>query len=379
MDQYFNPVQVFLGTNCIREMSSLLENMKLQEKTALLLQWNDSVSENEDVKKIIEENSELTWNVRTFEKSNPETTDLYELYTQTKDLSVGIVIAIGGGSVLDVAKSLCCLYGENISSEQELVEGLKEKRYQNPSCKWIGVPTTAGTGSEVTCWATIWNPAENSKLSLECKSNYAYAAYVDSQFAASMPVKLAVSSALDAVAHATEAYWAKGSNSVSKAFSLRAIRLIMEHIEGLFEEEKAEESHGYMATGSVLAGMAFSNTRTTACHSLSYPLTLKYQIPHGIAVSMLLLPVMKVNAKAVERMQDLLEAFCVKDMEELETKINCIMQQANIPFTLREWKVEREDLDFLAEHGGTKGRIDNNPVDLNKEQIVTILESIYEK
>lgn len=93
--------------------------------------------------------------------------------------------------------------------------------------------TTAGTGSEVTCWATIWDPERDAKRSVECRENYAFAALVDPELAAGMPVTLAVSSALDAAAHAVESYWAKGTNAVSRGLALEAIRTIMGHMDGL--------------------------------------------------------------------------------------------------------------------------------------------------
>lgn len=377
MDYFFNSVQVYQGRHCIQNLTTVLESLSLKGKKILVLQWDERVRENEDLQNVMADSKEGAWQFYTFQKSNPETTDLYEVYKNTKNMELGLVIAVGGGSVMDVAKSLCCIHKEELDSEETLAEGIKNKTYQKPACPWIGVPTTSGTGSEVTCWATIWNPKQDSKLSLECKKNYACAAFVDAQFTSSMPLKLAVSSALDAVAHATESFWAKGTNSVSKALALRAIHVIMGHIDGLFDRETEGDAHEYLAQGSVLAGMAFSNTKTTACHSLSYPLTLKYQIPHGVAVTLFLTPVMKINGQTVEEMDELLKAFQAESIEALSLKIKVLMEKAGIPFTLQEWGVKEEDFEFLAEHGGTKGRIDNNPVDLSKDEIIRILKSIY--
>ena len=122
-----------------------------------------------------------------------------------------------------------------------------------------------------------------------------------------MPLKLAVSSALDAAAHAVESYWAEGTNCVARALALQAIRMIMGNLDGLFEGKA--EAHDAMAKGSMLAGLAFSNTKTTACHSISYPLTMRYHIPHGAAVSMLLAPVMQLNAPMIDDLPALLRAL----------------------------------------------------------------------
>lgn len=377
MDTFFNPVKVQIGNGCISELGDMLARIHIESNNILVLVWNNFIKENTEIKCIAEKNQEYNWKFLCFKKSNPDTADLFNLYNDTKDWNVGLIIAIGGGSVLDVGKSLCCLYGNNILNERELIEGIKAKKYNRPVCKWIGVPTTAGTGSEVTCWATIWNTSEGGKLSLESKDNYAYGAFVDPEFAKSMPMGLTISSALDAAAHATEAFWAKGTNIVSKSLALRAIKIIMEHIEDIFDKEKEEEAHNYLAQGSLLAGMAFSNTKTTACHSLSYPLTLRYNIPHGAAVSMLLASVMEINIGCIKEADELYDAYGVTNVCEVRNKINRIMERASIPYTLREWNVKEEDIPSIAIHGGTKGRIDNNPVELDTIAIEKILKSIY--
>lgn len=377
MNRFYNPVRIIEGYGAVKNLDEILNELNIHNGNVLLIIWDECIRENSDIKELITDNTGINFKTIVFKKSNPDTEDLFDLYIKTKDENYSLVVAVGGGSVLDMAKSLCCLYGNDIKSEPEIRQGIKDKSFTKPGCKWIGIPTTAGTGSETTCWATVWNTIENSKLSLESKENYAYAALVDPQFAATMPPSLAVSSALDAVAHATEAYWAKASNIISKNYSLRAISLIMNNIMDLFDKDKSEMAHNFMAQGSMLAGLAFSNTKTTACHSISYPLTLKYHIPHGIAVSMLIAPVMRVNIDVVEDKEMLLSAYGVSDVNELETKINTIIKRAEIPNRLSLWGADREDLKELAKSCRTKGRIDNNPVDLSEETIVDILNSIF--
>ena len=277
---------------------------------------------------------------------------------------------------MDVGKSLCCLYGHSLSNVDALRELIVTKAYGTPAARWIGIPTTAGTGSETTCWATIWDPSQDAKRSVECHENYAWAAVVDSDLTKGMPLKLAVSSGLDAAAHGVESYWAKGTNCVSRAMALSAIRMIMENMEGLLAgRETAREA---MARGSMMAGLAFSNTKTTACHSISYPLTMHYGIPHGAAVSMLLAPLLKRNLPATEGSEALLNALGVSDGDELAGKIRRILKESGQPSTLKEWGVKKEDLPRLAALGMTKGRADNNPVAIDVPMIQEILEEIYE-
>ena len=133
-----------------------------------------------------------------------------------------------------------------------------------------------------------------------------------------------------------------------------------------------------MSRGSMLAGLAFSNTKTTACHSISYPLTMHYQIPHGTAVSMLLAPLFKRNLPVTADGGRLAAALGAADGEELGKRIRSILDRSGQPSTLKEWGVKREDLPRMASLGLTKGRADNNPLDIDEAMILEILEEIYD-
>ncbi len=371
MDCYYNPVRTYLGAGSLAVLPQLVKD--LNPGKILLLIWDESVLQNRFIKAAAAEwKDKLT--VKTFAWSNPELLQLYEMYNETKNAGFALVIAVGGGSVLDVGKSLCCLYAQDIASPEELRSLIETKSYKAPACKWIGVPTTAGTGSEVTCWATVWDSEHDKKYSVDTQANYAYAAVVDPELANTMPVKLAVSSALDAVCHAAESYWAKASNATSRAAALAAIKIIMQNLNGLLCSK--EEAHEAMAQGSLLAGMAFSNTRTTACHSISYPLTMKYHIPHGVAVSMLLAPVMQLNMPYIKNSRELLAAFGADSAAEVAQKVTDILEKSGSPAKLSQWGAAESDFDEIIAHSMTKGRADNNPAELNAVNVKEILKNI---
>ena len=374
MDQFWNPVRTWVGEGAAARTAEILREMGACGKDVLLLVWNSALLEQEPFASLLKDNAFRTMPY-CFTASNPTVGQLLEAYRQTRSLRPAAVVAVGGGSILDVGKSLCCLYGAEIGSEDELRAAIRNKTLPSPAARWIGIPTTAGTGSEVTCWATIWDPDKNAKLSVESKENYAYAALVDPSLAAGMPVSLAVSSGLDAAAHAIESYWAKATNTVSQGLALRAIDTIMRDMDRLVSGDPT--AHLSMAKGSMMAGLAFSNTKTTACHSISYPLTMRYGIPHGAAVSMLIAPVMKLNAGLIADLPSLLRALHLNSAEEAGPRIRGLLQKAGISASLREWGAKEEDLPELAKLGMTKGRADNNPHELNEEIILDILRSIY--
>ena len=374
MNRYYNPVRTVEGPGCVRQLTTLLEEMNLERGKILLLVWGQAVLDHPAFSELQGAGDYEVCSL-VFQASNPTVEQLYETYQQTKAFQPEVVIAVGGGSILDVGKSLCCLYGKELQSPDALRELIQEKAYGRPAARWIGIPTTAGTGSETTCWATIWDPDQDAKRSVECHENYAWAALVDPELASGMPLKLAVSSALDAVAHAVESYWAKGSNCVSRALALEAIRTVMGSMEDLLAGKR--EAHDAMARGSMLAGLAFSNTKTTACHSISYPLTMHYGIPHGVAVSILLSPVLQLNAPVLDDPEPLMAALGTADAAELGSRICSYLTRSGQAASLQAWGAKREELPHMAELGITKGRADNNPAPLDPATILSILEQIY--
>ena len=375
MNRYYNPVRTLEGAGCVSRLEEVLEGMDLVRRNVLLLVWGEPLLENPVFAGLLGEDSAFAVRSMIFRASNPTVEQLYDAYRETRDFAPEVVVAVGGGSILDVGKSLCCLYGREIPDVDALRDLIVHKAYGRPAARWIGIPTTAGTGSETTCWATIWDPERDAKRSVECQENYAWAALVDPELAAGMPLKLAVSSALDAVAHAVESYWAKGSNCVSRALALEAIRTVMGSMEDLLAGKR--EAHDAMARGSMLAGLAFSNTKTTACHSISYPLTMHYGIPHGVAVSILLSPVLQLNAPVLDDPEPLMVALGTADAAELGSRICSYLTRSGQAASLQAWGAKREELPHMAELGITKGRADNNPAPLDPATILSILEQIY--
>lgn len=373
MGTYYNPVRLYWGVHCLKEAKEVIETLG---KNVLLIKWSDTALDNEAGNELTEALINCDVEEVVFTKSNPDIQDLFELYMDRKGKVTDVIVAIGGGSVLDIAKSLAAVLDKEYADVEALRRAIIEKTTGKPACQWIGIPTTAGTGSEVTCWATIWDSEKGSKLSLEEKNNYAYAAFVEPEFTMSMPMKLVVSSALDAAAHATESYWAKAHNMISSNYALKSIRLIMENLEEVIECPK-KENYEALAAASMLAGRAFSNTKTTACHSISYPLTLGYGIPHGVAVSLLLPSLLVINEKEIEDVDALLQAYGVFSLEEAGDKVKQLLSKAGISYNLSDWNVKKSDLQSIAENCFTKGRMENNPVDLKVGDVVKILEQIW--
>ncbi len=375
LNRYYNPVRTLFGEHALRQLPQLAKACVKPTEEILILAWDQSVADLDGVKQLREELG-CTIHFHVVTCSNPEVSDLYAVYEQVKQQPISLVVGIGGGSILDVAKSLCMLFSAHIESEEELRSMIKSASYPASSCRWIGIPTTAGTGSEVTCWATIWDSPQKAKYSISSEENYAYACINDPILTQSMPLSLAISSALDAMAHAIESYWARATNATSRLYALEAISLLVKNIPALAEQPRSAEATAKVAHGSMLAGLAFSNTKTTAGHSISYPLTMKFNIPHGVAVSLVLAEVFAINMEQITELAPLMAALSIESSDDLRQFLKGMLTLAKYPTTLSDYGVTADDLEDLAAHSLTKGRADNNPVDLTEKSVVELLKNI---
>ena len=193
------------------------------------------------------------------------------------------IVALGGGSVIDTAKVLSASSGDFERVRRYLVDHEGEEALG--SVPIIAIPTTAGTGSEVTCWASVWDTGAGRKYSLSRPNLYPEHALVDPELTLGMPRMLTVSTALDALSHSLESIWNVNANPVSTNFAVLAASEILEVLPPLATDLDSLAMRSRMATAALLAGLAFSNTRTALAHSLSYPITLQYGVPHGLACS----------------------------------------------------------------------------------------------
>jgi phosphonate metabolism-associated iron-containing alcohol dehydrogenase len=220
-------------------------------------------------------------------RPNPDVAHLRDLYNRfwQSDAPCDAIVAVGGGSAIDTAKAL--MVGTANGQFDELVALLATgKPFVPASVKpLIAVPTTAGTGSEVTPWATIWDAGNQKKYSLHLDATWPEAAIVDPELMLSVPAGTTVSTGLDALSHALEAIWNVNANPVYDTFAVSAVRDIFDCLPALLKDLGNLDLRERMALAALKAGMAFSNTKTALAHSISYEMTLRHGLAHGIACS----------------------------------------------------------------------------------------------
>ena len=284
------------------------------------------------------------------------------------------VLAIGGGSVMDTAKCALAALGTGQVQLAELLTFSDPFSHRVPA---IFIPTTHGTGSEVTMWATLWNMESLTKHSLSHPDLYPDVAVLDPALTLTLPLDVSLSTTLDALSHSFEAIWNKNANPTSTRYSIDAIVTILEQVPQLKNRQADQEVRMKLLNAATTAGMAFSNTKTAAAHSISYPLTLYYGVPHGIAASISLRPLLDLNGSAIQpELKEIYRLTNLNGLEELKTAVGRI-PEGQLSYRLRDWGIEKGQLGELVNQSFTRGRMNNNIIDLTVDHVQHILEDIY--
>lgn len=210
------------------------------------------------------------------------------VWSRLGDAHDAVLVGVGGGSTMDLAKVLRCRPADGRFEGVAAALRAQAPWPQMQVCPLWLVPTTAGTGSEVTRWATVWDTdcAPAVKRSLDEPWGYAQRAFVDPGLTLSCPAPVTRDTALDALAHALESIWNRHSTALSERFALSAARRVIRHLPGLLAEPGNLELRTEISLAALEAGMAFSQTRTALAHALSYDVTLQLGVPHGQACAL---------------------------------------------------------------------------------------------
>lgn len=218
-------------------------------------------------------------------RPNPQLDDLDAAVQRFASRQFGVIVAVGGGSAIDTAKALSVALPSGVARPLDRVLRNGEQRLWGRAIPVVAVPTTAGTGAEVTPFATVWDSETHAKHSVAGDLVYPVRAILDPTLTLTVPPDETVHSGLDAVSHALESVWNKHRTPVSLAYSVSALRLAVDALPKVLRDPADLASRTAMQQASLLSGLAISQTRTAIAHSISYPLTSRFGVPHGLACS----------------------------------------------------------------------------------------------
>lgn len=273
---------------------------------------------------------------------NPDVRNVNDGIQAVKKANARAVLAVGGGSVIDYAKAVCAAVFENCSAEE-----LLEKNHYRGALPLVAIPATAGTGAEVTPFAVIsWNEKNIKKL-LNSPIFYPAMAIVDPEVTYTSPPKVTASSGIDVLAHALDSLGNKKSNPVSQALALRAAKIAFDNLAQAVEDGNNLEARNQMSLASLLAGLAFSQTGTSASHACSYSLTARFNAPHGEACAFTLDSWVKINAAACPEMNLYAREIGFENADKMSEALS-VLKKNGRRTTLKEIGVTEHDLDYLA-------------------------------
>ena len=293
------------------------------------------------------------------------------------------VVGIGGGSAMDLAKAIAVLAANKGKAEDYL--GLN--RVPGPGLPKIMVPTTAGTGSEVTFTAVFIRKKLKKKEGMNSPYLYPELALLDPELTLTLPPHATAATGIDALCHAIESYTSINASPMSEMMSLEAIGLISDNLRTAVHDGTNLEAREAMLLGSLYAGLGLANAGVTAVHSLSYPLGGKYGISHGLANTIMLPRVMAFNLPgAREKFVDIAEIMgeIVDDLPLREAAylaveaVEALIEDCGVFTTLEELEIPEADFPELAKVAMTVARpLANNPCKMTPEEMVEIYQECY--
>lgn len=249
--------------------------------------------------KVLNENG-ITYLINSELNSEPSFSHFHQFMYEAIAFNPDGVIGIGGGSILDVAKLLAAMIGNDQKIDDVVGIGLLKKRDLFLAC----LPTTSGTGSEVSPNAILLDEADGMKKGIISPYLVPDASYIDPLLTVGMPPEISASSGMDALTHCLEAYTNRFSHPMVDLYALEGIRLISKNLLKVCRNGSDIQARTQLSLGSLYGGMRLGPVNTTAVHALSYPLGSKYKIAHGLANALLLPYVMEYNLSAdIERFQ----------------------------------------------------------------------------
>ena len=284
-----------------------------------------------------------------------------------------IVVAIGGGSPLDVGK-ITALLAPGPADLMSYLQDTKSIDFDGLPC--IAVPTTSGSSSEVTPFAVTWDKEAGGRYPIAHPGLFPKVAIVDPNLAVSMPSDLAAVTGMDAFTSAFEAYWSNQAQPVSDVLALECISLYRENLE-LSCLQGSAESRAKCALAASLSGMAYSSARTTAPHAFGTPLSLHFGTVHGAAVGVTLPAFLHWNAPTLEgKLEALLKAMRCSSLQEASETLSGIMQHCGVNTRLGPLGVVAADLSRIASRGLGEPQMQFNPRPMTEEEGVSLLQGI---
>jgi alcohol dehydrogenase len=375
--EYELPTKIVFGNNALKELPFYVS--KLLGRNVFLVS-DPGLEQAGIVAKVLSllQNAE---NVKPFTEieSEPDVKSIGTATQSALEFGADLIIGIGGGSAMDAAKAIAVM----VKNEGKITDYAGLNKIPNQGLPLVCIPTTAGTGSEVTIWTVISEKEKGRKHGIGGSFIAPDVAICDPLLTVSLPGPMTAATGCDALSHALESFVNKATQPISEALSRESMRLIAKSLRKAVSQGDSLEARADMLMASTIAAMAFNPTRLGLAHALCMPLGGKFKIPHGFANAMLLPQVMEFNLVGnLEKFKEIAEIFgerthglSLRKAAELSVAaVHKLNEDIGIPSGLKEFGVTESDLDYVAQEGMTSGNVVVNPRKPTLEDLKDILK-----
>lgn len=382
--QFQTVPNIIAGLGSIQQLKALLTEQNNQRVLLVTDPGMVQLQLHAPVLEILEA-AECDYRIYASVQADPPEHIVLEAAEFARQNQIDTVIGFGGGSSLDVAKIIALL--AHPEQKQQLHEMYGVNQAQKPRLPLILIPTTAGTGSEVTP-ISIVTTGETTKTGIVSAALYADVTILDANFTQNLPAHITAATGIDAMVHAIEAYTSKQKkNFYADMLAIQALKLLNQNLHLVLKDGNNMEARQNMLVGSMLAGQAFANAPVAAVHALAYPLGGHFHLSHGHSNALVLTEVLKFNAPAAKQqyaeLMTLLDPSskgCVDGLCDLFIDhMQNYLDRSGLTLKLNALNVPENMLEQLAEDAMLQTRLlQNNPRDMEKQDALAIYQAIYQ-
>lgn len=368
--KYFLPVNIEFGSGKVAKAGELT---KPYGKKALIVTGHSSAKKSGLYDKVKDSLKAEGIDSVLFDKvaQNPLTTTAAEGAVFAKENGCDVVVAIGGGSIMDCAKAIAFLAVNN----GDVSDYIFGKKASDTALPIILIPTTCGTGSEGNGFAVLTNPDNGDKKSLRCNAIVAKVSIVDPECMMTMPKHVLASVGFDALCHNMEAYTSKIAQPFTDALSLYAVDLIAHNLVDVYKGTGSKESWEKITLASTIGGMVINTAGVTLAHGMEHPASGLKDIVHGKGLAALTPTIIEASYQgAPEKFAKLAKLFGGEKAEDLAGKVRELLEDIKLTCTLSDLGIEEKDIPWMAENcmKVSAPSIANNPVVFSQEEIAEI-------
>ena len=376
--QFNTPTKIIFGWGSLRRLPQIIWNFG---NKVLLVTGHTSARKAGILTAVQKMLQEKKVDITLFNRVEPEPScDTVNAGVQlAKAENCDVVIGLGGGSVLDVAKAIAGISKTDFPVEEFQTE---LRHLDKPGLPFIGIPTTSGTGAEVTPNAVLIDNKKKIKQSFYDEYLFAKVALVDPELTMGLPPQITAYSGIDALCQSIESFVSKNSNPLTDAIALESIRLVQQSLLKAYKDEKDKDARIGMSYAALFSGIALTNARMGAVHGIVHPLGVKYHLPHGLLCGLLLPAVMNFNVDIAGAKYAQIAAIfgeSVKGLHNIEAgkkaivKIKQLLAQLQFPPGLRAVRVLEKEFPKIAKSSMPSGSLKANPKRVTEQNVIDIL------